>query len=50
MKEHSGIIFGITFGVTAGVLLGVFVHPVLWGLLPVGVGLGLLCEYRGKKK
>lgn len=50
MREHAGIIFGITCGVTGGVLLGVFVHPVLWGLLPIGVGLGFLYECKNKKE
>ena len=49
MEDHFGKTFGVSVGVVGGVLLGVFAHPVLWCLLPIGVGLGFLFDSRKKK-
>jgi len=50
MKSHFSAVFGTTFGVTGGVLLGVFVHPALWGLLPLGICIGFLLDKKSNKK
>ena len=39
-----------SFSVVGGVLLGILVHTAFWGLLPLGIGLGLIYDYVKKDK
>ncbi|MDR2183476.1 MAG: hypothetical protein LBE55_04820 [Clostridiales bacterium] len=50
MKNHKGMTFGTSFGVVGSVLLGILVHSAFWGLLPLGICLGLIYDYLKKDK